>query len=485
VKAFIRAGRFTTQWVRLDFDTLPTLGNTSVITLPRKGHLISRLYLVSTMPNIATPQIAAKQWCAENGKTFLGPTFGWTNSLGHAVLRQATIEIGGSRVEQIDGRLLEVLDEYYTPLEKVSLMNKLLPRDSSNFTPGKFGSSTLVQATTPLPFWFSSGDAGTFLPIDALQADTVRLSVQFNTAATVFVSTAQQSTATLKAPPAGGEAYFPLASSPFYYADPAGTDIPGITGNPLQSVKGSVIPGITAPTTQQLQVLGDTYVMAEYIYLDKPEANKFRLADIQVPVLQHYAFDPVDTKGTPQANCFLKIPNPTRNLFFYLQRYEAPYFNAPFLATRDLSGAGTSVPWWPNASEIDPRVHKDLVPGFVFRNSEPIRAVDLIYEGQLFRYSTTSPSVFRSLLPLTKTPWVNRYMYNMPFAYDAGRLPPSQPCGEANLDKVTTINLRMELNQRAGYVDANSVPQFLIYIWAETYNIFRVYGGRGGMMFAY
>ena len=93
--------------------------------------------------------------------------------------------------------------------------------------------------------------------------------------------------------------------------------------------------------------------------------------------------------------------------------------------------------------------------------------------------------MFRSLLPLTKTPWVNRYMYNMPFAYDAGRLPPSQPCGEANLDKVTTINLRMELNQRAGYVDANSVPQFLVYIWAETYNIFRVYGGRGGMMFAY
>jgi len=55
VKAFIRAGRFTTQWVRLDFDTLPTLGNTSTITLPRKGQLLSRLYLVTTMPDIGTP----------------------------------------------------------------------------------------------------------------------------------------------------------------------------------------------------------------------------------------------------------------------------------------------------------------------------------------------------------------------------------------------------------------------------------------------
>ena len=26
---------------------------------------------------------------------------------------------------------------------------------------------------------------------------------------------------------------------------------------------------------------------------------------------------------------------------------------------------------------------------------------------------------------------------------------------------------------------------FQVFVWAETYNIFRVYGGRGGMMFAY
>ena len=489
LKAFIRAGRFTTQWTRLDFDTLPTLGNTSVITLPRKGHLISRLYLVTTMPDIASTQAAARQWCQANNRTFAGPTFGWTNSLGHALLHGASIDIGGTRVEQIDGRLLEVLDEFYTPLEKVSLMDKLLPRDSSNFTPGEVGSSgPPIQATTPLPFWFSSGDAGTFLPIDALQADPVKLSITFNTPATLFVSTAQQSTASLRSPPVGGEAYFPIAQSRFYYADPSGTDISGLSGNPLQAVKASVVPGIAMPTSQLLQVLGDTYIMAEYIYLDKPEANRFRLADIQVPILQHYAFDPVDTKGTPQANCYLKVANPTRNLFFYLQRYEAPYFNAPFLATRDLSGTGTSVPWWPNATQIDPRIYRDLVPGFALRNSEPIRAVDLIYEGRLFRYSTTCPSVFRSLLPSMeqkKSPWVNRYFYNMPFAYQSGHLPPSQPCGEANLDKVVSINLRMDLNPLAGYTDAVSVPRFLVYIWAETYNIFRVYGGRGGMMFAY
>jgi hypothetical protein len=485
VKAFVRAGRFTTQWVRLDFDTRPTLGTTATITIPNKGQLLSRLYLVTTMPDISAAQQAARTWCTANSKTFVGPTFGWTNSVGHALLQQATIEIGGTRVEQIDGRLLEVLDEFYTPLEKVSLMDKLLPRDSSSFYPGEFGLTTVTQATTPLPFWFSCGDAGSFLPIDALQSDPVKLRLSFAAVNTLFVSTAQRSIEKL-INPAGGEAYFPLASSPFYYSDPAGMDISGITGNPGVSTRVSVVPGIAQPTAQLLENLGDTYLMAEYVYLDRAEANRFRLADIQVPILQHYAFDPVDTVGGQTANCYLKIGNPTRNLFFYAQRYEAPAFNAPFLATRDLSGSDApTAPWWPNASQIGTRVYQEFTPGYVYRNSEPISEVQLVYEGSLYRYVTGSPSIFRSLIPsmeMRKSPWVHRYMYNLPFAFQSGLLAPSQHCGEANLDKIIKINLRLGLQPFAG---TQTVPRYLIYVWAETYNIFRVYGARGGMMFAY
>jgi hypothetical protein len=73
-------------------------------------------------------------------------------------------------------------------------------------------------------------------------------------------------------------------------------------------------------------------------------------------------------------------------------------------------------------------------------------------------------------------------VYNLPFAFQSGLLAPSQPCGEAKLDKIVNINLRLEMQPFAG---TTAVPRYLIYVWAETYNIFRVYGGRGGMMFAY
>lgn len=468
-KVLIRAGRFTTQWVRLDFDTNPTFGSKAFLTLPRKGHLISRLYLVSTMPDIQTAQTLA-QTAVPSGQTFAGPQFTWTNSLGHAILQQATIDIGGSRVEQIDGQLLEVLDEFYTPLEKVPLVNTLLQRNMTNFPQFVVPQQNPVVTYTPLPFWFSRGDPGIYLPIDAIAVDPVKLSVQFAPLANLYVSSE-----VLTLPPrttvAPGVNYPPLLGSPFYSRDNTGHQ--------------TVIPNVSIPTAL---TLGDTYVMAEYVYLDAPEANRFRISDIQVPVTQYYAFDPYDTNASSRATIPLIVPNPTRNLYFYAQRYEATGYNARFLATRDLSGSGTTTPWWPNAAAIDTRAPGILYPGFAFRDSEPLSSILLVYEGKLARYSTTSPSVFRSLVPsyeMKKSPYVNRYYYTLHFGLNHGSLPPSLTSGEANLDKITTIGLELEFKPFRGQSDPNQVPRYIVYIWAETYNILRVYGGRGGLMFAY
>ena len=58
-KVFVRAGRFTSQWVRLDFNQLPAFGTSATVDLIRKGHFITRLFLVSSLPDIATAQAAA------------------------------------------------------------------------------------------------------------------------------------------------------------------------------------------------------------------------------------------------------------------------------------------------------------------------------------------------------------------------------------------------------------------------------------------
>lgn len=480
-KVFVKAGRFTTAWVRLDFDTRPNFGTQASITLPRQGHLITRLYLLTTMPDIVGPQLKAR---AAATTTFAGPTFGWTNSLGHALIANASLDIGGARIEQLNGRLLEVLDEFNTSLEKTTIVNTLLPRLQNGFNVQSIGwTDRPTVAVTPLPFWFSRGDPGVALPIDAINNDQVRLNITFAPLNTLYVSSAQQSFSTGAL--AGGDAYFPLLNSPFYQTGGT-TSVSGLSGNPSVSQAVSVIPNIKMPSSYTLD---DTYVLAEYVYLDKPEANKFRISDIQYPIPQHYLFEPTDTNGLPKLTIPLRIPNPTRDLFFFAQRIEATAYNAPFLASRDLSGYGVqTAPWWPDASGLNAVNLGTLVAAFSTRQSEPLESLSLVYENKLYRYSNYAPQIFRSLIPALvqkKTPWVNAYYYNLPFGMEHGIMPPSVSMGEANLDKVEKIELRLQFKPFLGSIDPNNVPRYIVYCFAETYNILRIYGGRAGLLFAY
>lgn len=422
--------------------------------------------------------------------SFAGPRFGWTNSLGHALLNQASVSIGGVQMDTIPGSLMEILDEFQTPLEKVSETNRQLCRNSSNFTSSSFGmDNTSQEVITHLPFWFSRGDPGCLLPIDALNIDEVRITVQFNPVTSLYYTDSRlvdASGVTIQTATPGGSLW-PMANSEFYYCYPSGTSIPAIEPPLYKGVrKFSKYPGVSM--TNILKMV-ESYLLVEYIYLDKPEANRFRVADIQVPIVQHYTFDPHDNQTNTYARMRLVIPNPTRDLFFYCQRYTAPGYNATLLGTRDLSNTLVPyAPWWPDATGLDDHYYGNIRSGFSTRNSEPIRWLSLDYSETLNRYSTENVALFRSLLPSMeqrKAPFTNRYYYNIPLGSQNGFTPFSTPMGEANLDKILRLNLSLGFHGKTGIVSADFVDRYNVHVFAETYNIFRVYGGRGTLMFAY
>jgi len=485
----IKAGRFSTNWARIDFDVNSDFGQSSVARLPTQGELIGRVFLVTQMPDIQTPQVTAQN-TKINGSTqqFIGPHFGWTNSLGHALVNRASVSIGGTLMDAIPGRLMEVIDEFQNPLEKVIETSRQICRKENGFTQTSFGNdSTSQQVVTLLPFWFSRGDPGCFLPIDALNVDEVRITVDFNPITSLYYTDSRlvDASGNVVQTNIPGGSLWPMADSSFYYADPAGKIMPGLEAGQVP-IKVSAYPGVTMPSTYKIK---DAYLLVEYIYLDKPEANRFRLADIQVPVVQHYTMDPVDNQNTKQSRIRLIIPNPTRDIFFYSQRYEAPGYNAFFLATRDLSGAQSpNAPWWPDAQGLDERIYGSLKPGFSTSYSEPLRWLALNYAETLCRFSTENVALFRSLLPSIeqrKTPWVNRYYYNIPFGIQNGLTAFSMPSSEANLDKIQRLHLILGFHGKTGIINDDFVDRYMSYVFAETYNIFRVYGGRGAMMFAY
>ena len=416
----------------------------------------------------------------------VGPHFGWTNNLGHSLIDSASITIGGNLVETINGQLMEVLDEFQTPLEKVNEKSRQLCRAESGFTQKTFGYSntTSQKVTTHLPFWFSRGDPGCVLPIDALNVDEVRLTVNFKPITSLYYTDSRN---ILPALNVEGGSLWPIVNSKFYYEDSRGLVLPN-----LEPFRSYINPTLTFPEIQMPQTysIQDSYLMVEYIYLDKAEANRFRIADLQVPIVQHYTLNPEDTNKNTFAKINLNIPNPTRDLFFYCQRHEAPSLNAHFLATRDLSKNQTNPYslWWPDASGLDARFYGTLRPGFSESGSEPIRWLALNYSETLNRYSTENVALFRSLLPSLeqrKAPWINRYYYNLPFGCQNGLNPISMPLGHANLDKVQRISLALGFHGITGDPTDSYTERFWVRTFAETYNIFRIYGGRGTMMFAY
>jgi hypothetical protein len=485
-KVWIKAGRFTTQWGRLEFDNVPSFGNTAFFRILRQGHLVTRLFLVAEMPDIYSYQAQAK---VANGGNLAYPRFGWTNSLGHALIDNLTLDIANSRIESIDSRLLEILDEYNTPLERVPTINQLIKRKDNGFTETTFGWPPTPTAGTqpyrekvivPLPFWFCRGDPGCALPIDAIPMDEVRVGISFKNLNGLYYTDTHVPNTSLDP----GTSLWPLSGSYFYAADPVAN--PGQT--PISNENGP----IQMPINLQL---GECYIMAEYVYLDQNEANRFRLADLQVPIVQHFKMKPYDTRGLPSARIMLNIPNPTRDIFFMLNREEAPSYNAHFLATRDLTGTPNSLPdnsqtpWWPNALGLYTQSPSTFLrPGFALSDSEPLSGYEVDYEGNLIRFRTEAPPLFRSIIPSyeqRKTPWINRYYYNFPLGVQNGFTPFSQPRGEANLDKIVNRDLVLHIRPKRGYVGGADVDKFVVYTYAECYNILRCYGGRAATLFAY
>lgn len=484
-KVFRKAGRFTTEWFRLNFDGKASFGTTARATIPRRGHLVTRAFLVTVMPDISSIYAAAAA-AAPPGYT-TQPVFGWTNSVGHALVQQTEVTIAGEPIDTLDGRLLEVLDEFHTPLEKVTTVNRMLGRHDSGFTAKANGHATANQELiTPLPFWFMRGDPSAALPIDAISLDSVQISVQFSSLNSLYVSepplafTVDLSNAGSNVAPGtltiGGSSvyckdnvsyYSRIADTVFTYSDGSNT-IPS---------------GLKTPSSLDIV---DSYILLEYVYLDKPEASRIRLANISYPIVQHYPFI-FDTKGATSAKLSLPIPNLARDLYFMAHRPAADPFNAPFLATRDLNASNSSSNvWWPDARGLGTK--NPLIPAYSVLDSEPISSISLIYEGSLVRYATDMPALFRSILPgmeQRKTPWHNKYYYHIPFGTQNDQYGITNGTGHANLDKIRRVELDLTFKPFRGSLQPTDVPQYTLYVWAETYGLLRVYGGRAGLLFGY
>lgn len=505
---FVKVLRKTTRWAsqmrRVDFDGQPEFGQRATITVPRIAELLNGLTLVVTMPDIASAQLIAQTQAEAAGKQLLGPRYGWTNSLGHALIQRVELEIGGTVLETLDGRLLEVLDELYEPLGTLQAKNRMICRAPNGFGPTTWVGTpdSPVTVYVPLPFWFSKpGILSHALPIDALNADLVRVHVTFRPVEQLFYTDARMDERTvgfrLATDVAG--AMPAIQGGRFWQANPAAAGMV-YTMNasmPLDGVRGELVAGVTMPFRLGMQ---SAYMLADYVSVEQPEAIALRTAELSYRVEQHVTIPLQQTQGVTEVRVPLPFTNPTKELLWVFQRPEAEIFNAWFLFTRDLGPFvparlgpvnPCSVPWWPDAV-LTPSVSNkwSLLPAFRTADSEPMSNVALFYNSYE-RFIHEGPSLFRTLLPTvhaTKAPLFDRYVYMWPFGYGEGQRVSAvnregdayAPRGETNWDKIPRKEMFFTMTTER---NCGTRPNMNLYVWTTVWNVFKIYAGRGGMLF--
>ena len=164
---------FAIESIPIEFDGTPDFGRRISAVIPRKGDLLSSLFLEVDLPVI--PVDASGD-----------PPIYWCNDIGHALLESITIEIGDKEIDKHTGEWMYIWSQLTVPAEKRDGFNEMVGHWNV-FPPA--GSPTALRLSIPLRFWFCES-IGSALPLISLQAHPVRIIVHLRKFQELWWSTA-------------------------------------------------------------------------------------------------------------------------------------------------------------------------------------------------------------------------------------------------------------------------------------------------------
>ena len=155
-----RHTNFSMEAIEQTFNGSADFGRKVSCTVSRNGDLMHRVYLEATLPDV----------------TGQDSGFRWTNWVGHQLIKNVEVEIGGQRIDKHYGDWLHIWNE----LTQTAGHKEGYARMVGN-VPKLTQPSTSKSATTlyiPLEFWFCR-NPGLALPLIALQYHEVKINLEF------------------------------------------------------------------------------------------------------------------------------------------------------------------------------------------------------------------------------------------------------------------------------------------------------------------
>ncbi len=171
-----RHTNFAMESILQTFNGSVGFNNRVTALISRNGDLVSGMTLEVTLP-------AA------------GAGVSWVNDVGHHLIQQVEVEIGGQLIDRHYGDWLEIWAQLTVPASKKLGYRQMIGQDlraaADGGATGLQGGATTANSRTlfvPLQFWFCR-NIGLALPLIALQYHEVKVNIQFASFASITTGT--------------------------------------------------------------------------------------------------------------------------------------------------------------------------------------------------------------------------------------------------------------------------------------------------------
>lgn len=159
---YYRHVNFACDIVKLSMNEIATFGKKTSCIIPKKGHLLSKLYLHIKLPALSKVD---------------GEYLNWTDAIGYAIFDEPIeLEIGGTIVDRLYPQFLNMYDEVSNSTKTFGRNLMLLKGDLYSST--LYNASKPIDLVIPLEFWFTKQYSSS-LPLVSMYNGDIKINFKF------------------------------------------------------------------------------------------------------------------------------------------------------------------------------------------------------------------------------------------------------------------------------------------------------------------
>ena len=401
-----RHTNFAIESIEQTFNGTADFGRKVTATISRNGDLIHKMYLQTDLPAQTVDA---------------GEYFKWAENVGHALIKNVEVEIGGQKIDKHYGDWLNIWSELTVGQDQRGGFDRMIgahlnraPTAESTALADSFGAGGDVSATTlyiPLQFWFNR-NPGLALPLIALQYHEVKINFEFR----------------------------------------ASSELAGATSS-----------GVVYTSVDASDKLANTSLWVDYIYLDTDERRRFAQVSHEY-LIEQLQFTGEETVDKTSKTATLNFNHPVKELVWVAQ-------SDALIAEQQFNNYGTQ-------GKIASDETNGRFVDAIYSKSGATRSLNPVSKAKLQlnghdRFSERDGDYFNFVQPYqhhSRTPGVGINVYS--FALNPEDHQPSGTCNFSRID-----NAALQLTMRD-----NSSRKLRVY--AVNYNVLRIMSGMGGLAYS-